>query len=425
MGTGPAAGNVHRHHTSVTVPDKEEQMTTLAALTTPCLLLEDEKLQANMDRLARRLHERGVSLRPHLKTCKNIEIARRCMESPSGPATVSTLAEAEYFAAGGVHGICYAVGIAPNKLERVAELRRRGIDLSVVLDNEESARLLVDFARQRDCRLAVLLEIDCDGHRAGLRPDDPRLTAIAALLRDGGQEVRGVLTHAGSAYDLPTTEAIAALAVQECTAANTAARLLREAGFPCPVVSVGSTPTAFFGEDFSGITEVRAGVYVFQDLVMAGLGVCRPEDLALSVLTTVIGRQSDGSALIIDAGWMALSRDTGLPWKREEFGYGLVCESRRPIRSTASSAGLPALPCLRAAGCASCPSTPAPPPPASTVIPSCVKDGSAAALNAAGAGKQPHLLAARNTICLSCGQKSNAFPCLPSVRLRVTYSSHH
>ena len=76
-------------------------MTTLAALTTPCLLLEDEKLQANMDRLARRLHERGVSLRPHLKTCKNIEIARRCMESPSGPATVSTLAEAEYFAAGG------------------------------------------------------------------------------------------------------------------------------------------------------------------------------------------------------------------------------------------------------------------------------------------------------------------------------------
>ena len=326
MGTGPAAGNVHRHHTSVTVPDKEEQMTTLAALTTPCLLLEDEKLQANMDRLARRLHERGVSLRPHLKTRKNIEIARRCMESPSGPATVSTLAEAEYFAAGGVHDICYAVGIAPNKLERVAELRRRGIDLSVVLDNEESARLLVDFARQRDCRLAVLLEIDCDGHRAGLRPDDPRLTAIAALLRDGGQEVRGVLTHAGSAYDLPTTEAIAALAVQECAAANTAARLLREAGFPCPVVSVGSTPTAFFGEDFSGITEVRAGVYVFQDLVMAGLGVCRPEDLALSVLTTVIGRQSDGSALIIDAGWMALSRDTGLPWKREEFGYGLVCD---------------------------------------------------------------------------------------------------
>ena len=111
-------------------------MTTLAALTTPCLLLEDEKLQANMDRLARRLHERGVSLRPHLKTCKNIEIARRCMESPTGPATVSTLAEAEYFAAGGVRDICYAVGIAPNKLERVAELRRRGIDLSVVLDNE-------------------------------------------------------------------------------------------------------------------------------------------------------------------------------------------------------------------------------------------------------------------------------------------------
>lgn len=301
-------------------------MSPLAALPTPCLLLDEQKMQANMDRLARRLHERGVPLRPHLKTSKNIDIARRCMESPEGPATVSTLAEAEYFAAGGVRDICYAVGIAPNKLVRVAALRQRGIDLSVVLDNEESAGLLVAYARRHDCRFAVLLEIDCDGHRAGLRPDDPRLTAIAALLTEGGQELRGVLTHAGSAYDLPTTEAIAALAVQECAAAKEAARRLHEAGFPCPVVSVGSTPTAFFGEDFSGITEVRAGVHVFQDLVMAGLGVCRPEDLALSVLTTVIGRQSDGKALVIDAGWMALSRDTGLPWRREEFGYGLVCD---------------------------------------------------------------------------------------------------
>lgn len=301
-------------------------MTSLAALPTPCLLLEEEKLQANTDRLARRLHERGVALRPHLKTCKNIEIARCCMESPCGPATVSTLAEAEYFAAGGVRDICYAVGIAPNKLERAAGLRQRGIDLSIVLDNEESARLVVDFARRRGCRMAVLLEIDCDGHRAGLRPDDPRLTAIAGLLHEGGQEIRGVLTHAGSAYDLPTTEAIAALAVQECAAATAAAGLLRGSGFPCPVVSVGSTPTAFFGEDFAGITEVRAGVYVFQDLVMAGLGVCCPENIALSVLTTVIGRQSDGRALIIDAGWTALSRDTGLPWRRSDFGYGLVCD---------------------------------------------------------------------------------------------------
>lgn len=112
-------------------------MTTLAALTTPCLLLEDEKLQTNMDRLAAACMSAASPCGPISRPARISRSPAAAWESPSGPATVSTLAEAEYFAAGGVHDICYAVGIAPNKLERVAELRRRGIDLSVVLDNEE------------------------------------------------------------------------------------------------------------------------------------------------------------------------------------------------------------------------------------------------------------------------------------------------
>ena len=90
---------------------------------------------------------------------------------------------------------------------------------------------------------------------------------------------------------------------------------------------MGSTPTAFYGEDFTGVSEVRAGVYMFQDLVMAGLGVCRPEDIALSVLCTVIGRRKDSGNLVVDAGWMALSRDTGLPGRFAREGYGLVCDA--------------------------------------------------------------------------------------------------
>lgn len=91
------------------------------------------------------------------------------------------------------------------------------------------------------------------------------------------------------------------------------------------MVSVGSTPTALFAQDLAGVTEVRAGVFMFQDLVMAGIGVCTPDDLALSVLTTVIGHQADKNWIITDAGWMALSRDRGTERQAIDQGYGLVC----------------------------------------------------------------------------------------------------
>ena len=301
----------------------------LRHLPTPSLLLDEARLRRNIARLDERLRVPGVVLRPHCKTCKSMDVARLCMASPQGPITVSTLAEAEYFAEHGVTDICYAVGVTPGKLARALVLRQRGIRLSLLLDSAEGARLLAAFARERKHIFDLLLEIDCDGHRSGLRPDDPELTESAALLAGAGQNLLGVLTHAGSAYDLPDPgpEVFAALAGQERDAAVRAAQRLREAGHACPVVSVGSTPTAFYGEDFTGVSEVRAGVYMFQDLVMAGLGVCRPEDIALSVLCTVIGRRKDSGNLVADAGWMALSRDTGLPGRFVREGYGLVCDA--------------------------------------------------------------------------------------------------
>jgi D-serine deaminase-like pyridoxal phosphate-dependent protein len=90
---------------------------------------------------------------------------------------------------------------------------------------------------------------------------------------------------------------------------------------------VGSTPTATFAESFDGVTEVRTGVYMFQDLVMAGLGVCSVDDIALSVLATVIGHQREKGWVITDAGWMALSRDRGTARQKVDQGYGLVCDA--------------------------------------------------------------------------------------------------
>jgi D-serine deaminase-like pyridoxal phosphate-dependent protein len=134
------------------------------------------------------------------------------------------------------------------------------------------------------------------------------------------------MTHAGSSYNCRSVAAIRAVAEQERAGAVRAATRLRGAGFPCPTVSVGSTPTATFAEDLTGVTEVRAGVYVFFDLVMAGLSVCTQDDIALSVLTAVIGHQRDRGWTIVDAGWMAMSRDRGTSAQLVDQGYGLVCD---------------------------------------------------------------------------------------------------
>jgi D-serine deaminase-like pyridoxal phosphate-dependent protein len=300
--------------------------TSLAALPTPCLLLDEQKMERNIGRLKARLQRLGVSLRPHLKTAKSVEIARRLMTSPAGPATVSTLREAEAFANAGVTDILYAVGIAPGKLGRVLALRQRGIDLSVIVDNADQARA-VAAAGTGSLKIPALIEIDSDGHRAGVRPDDLRLLEIGHALHQGGGELRGVMTHAGGSYDSRNEEQIIHAAEQERASVVQAAAKLRAAGLPCPVVSVGSSPTAHFARDLTGVTEVRAGVFVFFDLVMAGLGVCQVDDIAVSVLSSVIGHQPDKQQILVDAGWMALSRDRGTSSQPVDQGYGLVCDA--------------------------------------------------------------------------------------------------
>jgi len=136
----------------------------------------------------------------------------------------------------------------------------------------------------------------------------------------------GVMTHAGASYELNTPEALQAMAEQERSRCVLAAERLRAAGLPCPNVSVGSTPTALSAQHLDGVTEVRAGVYVFHDLVMANVGVAGMDDVALSVLTTVIGHQKEKGWALVDAGWMAMSRDRGTQKQARDFGYGQVCD---------------------------------------------------------------------------------------------------
>jgi D-serine deaminase-like pyridoxal phosphate-dependent protein len=288
----------------------------LLTLDTPAAVIDLARMQRNIDRMQQRMDALGVRLRPHVKTSKSVPVAAAQRAAGASGITVSTLKEAEQFFAAGTTDILYAVSMAPHRLPQALQLRQRGCDLKLIVDSVEAARAIAVFGQEQGEAFEVWIEIDTDGHRSGVQAGDtPLLLAIGRALHEGGMRLGGVLTHAGSSYELDTPEALQALAERERAGCVQAAQALRAAGLPCPVVSVGSTPTALAATGLDGVTEVRRNI-----------GVCTAEDVALSVLATVIGHQADKGWAIVDAGWMAMSRDRGTAKQRQDFGYGQVCD---------------------------------------------------------------------------------------------------
>jgi len=302
-------------------------MNLLDVVPTPAAVVDEARMLRNIARMQRHLDGHGVKLRPHVKTSKSVDVVRRQQAAGAEAITVSTLKEAEQFFAAGFTDILYAVCMAPGKLDRALALVEQGCRLQIITDSLQGAQAIVAGSQAARRPLTVLIEIDSDGDRSGIQPGDDLLLEVGRALHGGGCSLHGVMTHAGSSYECSTPAALLRVANQERDQCVLAAQRLRDAGLPCPVVSIGSTPTALSASGFTGVSEVRAGVYVFFDLVMAGIGVCSTDDIALSVLTTVIGHQRDKGWIICDAGWMALSGDRGTRSQATDQGYGIVCDA--------------------------------------------------------------------------------------------------
>ena len=296
---------------------------TIFDLTTPALILDRKRLERNAARMREKVASLGVTLRPHVKTSKSIDVLKVLAGGADVPITVSTLAEARYFLAHGVTDILYAVGIAPVKLPEVADLVRAGCNLQVILDTLEAAEALHAFVEAEAVPIDVLIEIDSDGHRAGVSSDHPLLIEIGTKL--GGNLV-GVMTHAGASYDCRGRAELEAMAEQERSLTVRAAERLRAAGMPCRIVSVGSTPSISHARSLEGVTEARVGVYAFGDLVQSELGTCGVDDIAVGVIASVIGHNRQHGRVLIDAGFLALSRDRGTADLPIDWGYGAVCD---------------------------------------------------------------------------------------------------
>ena len=305
-------------------------VSALAQLETPRLLLDQGRLERNASRMRERCAALGVVLRPHLKTAKSVEVARVAGGGAPGPVTVSTLAEAEYFAAAGWDDLLYTTAMTPAKVARAARIvRETGVGLRLVVDSPQAATLLGAAAATEGATFGVLAEVDCGEHRSGTAPASADLAAVAAAISAAAPNLRlvGVMTHAGHSYALDNPARIRALAEAERAAAVASAEMLRGLGHRCAIVSVGSTPTVLFAEHLGGVTEARAGIYLFNDLAQLSRGVCTEADLAVSVLATVIGHQRSGPSLVLDAGALALSKDLSANRFLPGTQYGWVCDS--------------------------------------------------------------------------------------------------
>ena len=304
-------------------------------LETPSAMVELRKVQRNCADMADRMSTLGVKLRPHVKTHKCVEVAQLQCRGHFGGITVSTLAEAEFFAAAGWRDLTLAVPLAPGRLARVMALMARVDVLNLLLDHQDMASKLAEAGAVRGRPVPVFLKVDCGYGRAGVDPESSTGLALARWLHENPNlDFRGLLAHGGHAYHCVGREAIKVVAEEERTVTVDFAERLRAEGISVPEVSVGSTPTMSVADDLTGVTEVRPGNYAFFDLFQAKIGSCSIEDVAFSVLTEVIGVYPQRGQVIIDAGAIALSKDGGATHvdHQNEFGAIYTADGETPLK---------------------------------------------------------------------------------------------
>jgi len=303
---------------------------TLADLQTPALVLDMDIMQANIDRMAARARELNVPLRPHLKTPKSIQIAQLLRDAGAQGFNVSTMREAEYFHAAGIDDLYYCVPFAPSKAERAVALVEAGCKLTLMTDSLDGARTAISAIEAVDGTALVdfTIEIDVDGYRSGAPLGSPDIVGAAQLFQDSTRtRFAGIMSYGGASYGT-TPEETKDLTATHLKALATTKADLNANGIHCDMVSFGSTPAVLHARNLDGVTEARCGIYIFQDLFQAGIGACRIDDIALSVVSSVISRQPKYNRFVIDAGGLALSKDRSTQGKPYDAMYGLVCDVR-------------------------------------------------------------------------------------------------
>jgi D-serine deaminase-like pyridoxal phosphate-dependent protein len=276
-------------------------------LDTPRLVLDLDRLDRNIERMARLADDAGVALRPHAKTHKLLPVAERQLAAGCQGLTVAKLGEAELFAAHGIRDLFIAYPVwGARKWERLCRLASSA-DVRVGADSYEVFEGISSAASARGLSIPVRIEVDTGFGRCGVQTTAEARALARRIATLRGVRLVGVMSFAGQLYREPSTRRHEA-AVLDSARLVEVAESLRADGFDIPEVSVGGTPSASYVRDMPGVTELRPGTYVFSDRDQVALGWGTLDDCALTVLATVVSRPTPTRA-IIDAGTKTLSSD--------------------------------------------------------------------------------------------------------------------
>lgn len=290
---------------------------------TPVLLVDMDRMKANIDEMAAFARREGLKLRPHVKTHKSPILAKMQLERGATGITVAKISEAQVMADAGIGDILIAYPIVGEvKLRRYFSLARR-VHLSCIIDNLEAARLLGATAMEAGTEANVLIKVNVGLNRCGMAPGRDLLNFAREASVVSGLRIKGILSHAGHAYSAQNPEEVLRIGRLEGEVMVEAAAMLRKAGIMIEEVSVGSTPTVRPAGEVPGVTEIRPGNYIFYDAMQVALGVVGPRRCALKVLSRVVSRPSPERA-VIDAGSKTLGLDRGGHGTSLLQGHGMI-----------------------------------------------------------------------------------------------------
>ncbi|MDD2555900.1 MAG: alanine racemase [Syntrophaceticus sp.] len=285
-------------------------------ISSPAVIVDLDIAERNIERVAVSTRKNGIKHRPHIKAHKSAYFARKQLEAGAIGVAVAKIAEAETMVEHGINDILIAYSIVgAEKLQRLKKLHQTARVMTTV-DSLEAAKGLAGIGSPEN-PLPVLIEIDCGTHRGGRQPGEDTLR-FAMQLRDFKPlQIKGIFTYNGSLYHTENTEQLRRLVAQESQLLTEAAENLRQHQIPVEIVSGGSTPALLALEQLHGVTEIRSGNYLFNDVSGIQFGTASVEDCALRVLATVISTPLPGYATI-DAGSKTLTNDLSV--RGEECG---------------------------------------------------------------------------------------------------------
>ena len=281
-------------------------MSVLTSIIEPTLLLDREKCQRNIQKMVEKAQSNGIRLRPHFKTHQSKEVGEWFQKAGVRSITVSSLQMATYFAEQGWDDITVAFPVNVLEIERINRLANR-IQLNLIVVGLAPLAVL---AAQLHASVNLWIKIDVGYHRTGVSPDDEE--SIAAILHyiqtQQHLHFKGFLAHAGHSYNCRSHAEILSIHRESTQLLTQVAARYRPA-YPDLEISAGDTPTCSVAEDFSMVTEIRPGNFVFYDLTQARISSCTKAEIAVAMACPVVAKHPERQEIIVYGGGVHFAKD--------------------------------------------------------------------------------------------------------------------